>query len=146
VEWVEGQRGDLGAAEAEGRDEVLAEQVAAVRPKGAPGPPGCRERVDDPQVAGQAVAVHRIEQQDVAGGPQARVLVEQCRLGRGEQCLTRCDRGVVASGDIGVGSEIQRVADVLEPPQPEARQLGGRSERPAEVVAIHRIDRQVVTA
>ena len=35
VEWVEGQRGDLGAAEAEGRDEVLAEQAAAVRPEGA---------------------------------------------------------------------------------------------------------------
>jgi hypothetical protein len=40
VERVEGQRVDLGAAEAEGRDQVQAEQVAAVRPESAPRPPG----------------------------------------------------------------------------------------------------------
>jgi hypothetical protein len=84
VEWLEGQRVDLGAAEAESRDEVEAEQVAAVWPEGVPGPSGRRERVDDLQVAGQAVAVHWIEQQNVASTPQARVPVEQCRFSRGK--------------------------------------------------------------
>jgi len=48
---MEGQRVDLGAAEAQSRDEVEAEEVAAVRPEGMPGPAGSRERVDDLQVA-----------------------------------------------------------------------------------------------
>ena len=68
-------RVDLGAAEAESRDEVEGEQVAAVRPEGAPGPARGRERVDDPQVAGQTVAVHGVEQENVARAPQARVPV-----------------------------------------------------------------------
>ena len=126
VERMEGQRVDLGAAEAESRDEVQAEQVTAVRPEGAPGPAGGCERVNDLQVAGQAVAVHGIEEENVTTTPQARMPVEQCRLSRREQCLAGRDRGVVACGDARVGGEIQRVADVLEPPESEAGQRRAR--------------------
>jgi len=37
VEWVEGQWGEFGTAEAESDDEVQAEQVAAVGPEGTAG-------------------------------------------------------------------------------------------------------------
>jgi hypothetical protein len=37
VEWVEGQWGEFGAAEAESGDEVQAEQVTAVGPEGTAG-------------------------------------------------------------------------------------------------------------
>jgi hypothetical protein len=128
VERVEGQRVDLGATEAESGDQVEAEQVAAVRPERVPGPAGSGERVDDPQVAGQAVTVHGIEKQNVAIAPQARVPVEQRRFGRREQCLASGDRGLVARGDAGLGGKVERITDVFEPPQAEAGQGRGRGQ------------------
>jgi hypothetical protein len=52
VERMEGQRVDLGAPEAESRDEVEAEQVAAVRPEGVPGPAGSRREQLAPAAIG----------------------------------------------------------------------------------------------
>src|SRR6516165_4309148 len=54
--------------------------------------------------------------------------VEEPGLRRREQRLSRRDRTGVAGGDDAEGVEIERVADILEPPEPEGRERRGRVE------------------
>ncbi len=87
VEWPESRRRSLGPAQAQGRHQVQAEQVAGVRggrPRAAN--PG-RTVVEYRQVARQAIAMHGVEDQHVALPPQAAVEVQQASLGQGEQGL-----------------------------------------------------------
>ena len=76
--------GLISAPEAESRDQVEAEQVTAVRPEGAPGSRRPWSVSMILQVAGQAVAVHGIEQENVPGTPEARVPVQQCSFSGGD--------------------------------------------------------------
>jgi len=64
-----------------------AEEVAAMRPEGRTLPSARLHRLNDLEIAGQAVAMDGIEQQDVAVAAQATMAVEQPRLGRGEEGL-----------------------------------------------------------
>jgi hypothetical protein len=61
----------------------------------------------------------RIKNQDISVAAQSAMPVEQVGLGRREERFACGDRGRVAPRYCGDRFEVQRIANVLEPPQPE---------------------------
>ncbi|AOZ01591.1 hypothetical protein BKK81_19550 [Cupriavidus sp. USMAHM13] len=78
---------------------------------------GGEEGVEDAQVARQAVAVRRVEHQHAVRAAQAAVAVEQVSLGVREEGLAGGDGMRVTRGHSGLGVKVERVAEVLEPPE-----------------------------
>src|SRR4051812_29753306 len=100
--------------------------MTAMRPERPARPPPCCQVVHHLNKAGRAVAVDRIELKDVLITPQPAVSVEQPGLRQGEERFTGGDRAWVGGDNPCLGSEVERVADVLEPPQAERREHGCR--------------------
>ena len=116
--------------------------MAAVRPEGPARPPPLLQAPDDVQVSGNPVAVDGIEQEDVPVAPQPPVPIEEPGLRRGEERLARRDRMRVARRDGRVRLEVERIADVLEPPQAVGREGRRGLAAAARVVRVHGVDRQ----
>jgi hypothetical protein len=64
-EWRKRQRVYFGAPQSERGDDVLAEERAAVRPECATRPATSEQIVKDLQIAGQAVAMHGVEYENI---------------------------------------------------------------------------------
>src|SRR5215468_369816 len=71
--------------------------------------------------------------------------VEQPGLRRRKQRLSGRDRTGVAGSDGAEGVEIERVADVLKPPEPERRERRGRVEPALCRISIDRVDGEVAS-
>src|ERR687891_3024935 len=108
--------------------------MAAVRPERAPGPAAGFQNVDDLQKAGQAVAVYRVEHEEIALASESAVAVEQLRLVGREQRLAGRDTSRISGRHRGVRREVERSADVLEPPEAVGPQRRGRAEGGLHVV------------
>src|SRR5262249_44311477 len=68
----------------------------------------------------------RIKNQDISVAAQSAMPVEQVGLGRREERFTCGDRGHIAARNCGHRFEVQRIANVLEPPRPErGKRIGG---------------------
>src|SRR5215469_13906000 len=87
--------------------------------------------------------MHRVEQKDVAVRSQTAVAMKKVCIGRGKQRLACCNRSSISLGDRGQGLKVQRIADVLEPPEPKGCQSRGRLETRCSIVGVDRIDREV---
>ena len=127
AKWVETKRVYLGAPETEGRHDMQTKEMPTVRPKRSARPAACFEHFDNLQVAGKPVAVDGIEQQDISVATQAGITVKELGLRRREQSLSRCNRTSVARGDGGEGLEIERVTNVLKPPEPQGASMSAAS-------------------
>src|SRR5215472_13457478 len=105
---------------------MQAEEMATVWPEGGAWPAAPLQQPDDLQISGQAVAMDRIKNQDVSVAPQSAMPVEQIGLGRREQRFASGDRGCVAPRYRSDRFEVQRIANVLEPPQlARGKRIGG---------------------
>ena len=127
AKWLETKRVYLGAPEAEGRCDMQTEEMTTVRPKCSPRPAARFEHFDNLKVAGKPIAVDGIEQEDVPVSPQARIAVEELGLRRREQRFSRRNRTRVARGDGAEGFEIERVTNVLKPPEPQGASMSAAS-------------------
>ena len=79
----------------------------------------------------------------VTGAPQAGIAVEELGLRRREQSFSRCNRTRVARGDRAEGFEIERVTNVLKPPEPQGRERVGRLDAAGRRIGIYRVDGDV---
>jgi hypothetical protein len=84
AEGLETERVDFGAAEPESGYDMQAKEMAAMRPERSARPAALFQHLDDLQVARQAVAMDRIENEDVSAAAQSAMPVEQIGLCRGE--------------------------------------------------------------
>jgi len=116
------------------------EEMPAVWPECSPRPAARLERFHNLKVAGKPIAVDGIEQEDVPVSPQARIAVEELGLRRREQRFSRRNRTRVARGDGAEGFEIERVTNVLKPPEPQRREGLGRLEAAGRRLGIYCVD------
>ena len=102
------------------------------------------DHLDDPEVFGQPITNHRIEEQDVAVGSQAAVTQEVIRISQREQRLPGDQWRLVRAPEAGKGLEVQRIAHIFKPVQSIGRQSLGGPQRRLRIIAIHRIHGEVL--
>src|SRR6516165_7624407 len=144
AEGLETERVDLGTAEPKRGDDVEAKEMAAMRPERRARPAALFEHLDNLQVARQAVTMDGIEKEDVSVTTQSAVPIEQIGLCRGEQRFAGGDRRGIAPCDCGEGFEIQRIADIFEPPEPERRKQIRRLDAACGRVGVYRVDGKMI--
>jgi hypothetical protein len=115
---------------------MQAKQVPTVRPESRARPPHL-QAIKNLQVSGYAVAVDRIEKQNVAFGRKPAIAVQQFRFGGREECFACCDLAGIVRCQRRQRIEIERIAEVLNPPQT----VRGECARNVHAVSVHRINR-----
>src|SRR5215469_8889890 len=100
--------------------------MSPMRPKSGARPSTSFEMSDDLKVAGDAVTMGGIEKENVAVGAEPAVAIEQLRLGRRKQRLTGGDGTGVILSDGRQRLEIERIANILEPPEAQRGERVGR--------------------
>src|SRR5262249_32317708 len=123
---------------AERGDDVQREEMSAMRPEALAQPAGGNEMVDDLEIAGQPVAMDRVEDEHVTIGAEAAVARQQLRLGEREQRLAGGDR---RRG--GGGGEVERTENVLEQLEVGRRERARGLDSSVGPIGIHRVNGEV---
>ena len=95
------------------------------------------------RILADAVGLRRIDLDDIAVRPHPAEAHEVLHVLRRIQVLAGRERGVVMRGDLGQEREVERIARLLEPAQPERRQRLGVGERLGAVELAVGVDREL---